>query len=316
MNPVLLAAEFTKRIEANPDYGDDKTDPPAPPTVLYHRDNRTHYDVTTPSSVFCAINVLTHQRPPQDVLESIGNLAKESLESSLKTLQERAKRNAQSISDYPVRVITFAELLELARAIDPNQTDKILLEISPDAESVNRCNAITQALVKLTNLEGPATVVGFSPPYYSRVEFNHGKDSHILEAIEKELERGQGRKGERGIFSPASLLLCSPANNNTEKTNQDATHAPTIRPFFDGISDMSFFNPVDGAEPQQFVASQMPVMEKVFESNLNCPIINIGPWGRDYHQKLERVYTPYAFEVLPQFLWNLINRLLVHPERP
>ena len=134
INPVLLAAEFTRCIEANPDYGDDKIDPPAPPTILYHRDNRKHYDVTTPESVFCAVNVLTHQRSPQDVIESIGNLAKESLEISLKTLQERAKRNSQSMADYPIKVMTFANLLELARAIDPKQTEKILLETSPDAE--------------------------------------------------------------------------------------------------------------------------------------------------------------------------------------
>ncbi len=313
VNPALIAAEFTRRIEANPDYGDDKTDPPAPPTVLYHRDNRKHYDVTTANSVFCAINVLTHQRSPQDVLESISNLAKESLESSLITLQERAKRNSQSMANYPVKVMIFANLLELAKTIDPKQTEKILLETSPDVESVNRCNDITQALVKLTNLEGPAAIVGFSPPYYSRVEFNQAKASHILKAIMQELEREKGRKGagEQGSKFPFP-----PSKSSEETSSSNGSKFPTIRPFFDGISDMSFFNPSDGLEPQQFVALQMPVMEKVFESNLNCPIINIGPWGRDYHQKLERVHAPYAFEFLPQFLWNFINRLLVHPEKP
>lgn len=288
VNPVLLASEFTCRIEANSEYGDKKIDPPAPPTVLYHRDNREYYDVTTPHSVFCAINVLTHQRSPQDVLESLCELAKESLESSLKTLQERAKRNSQTLADYFAKVMTFAELLERAKEADPSQAEKILRETSPDAEEVLRCNDIARALVRLTDIEGPAAIVGFSPPYYSRVEFNHTRDGHILEAIKQELEqcRVQGHP------------------------------IAAVRAFFDGISDMSFFNPVDSLEPQQFVVSQMPVKQAVFASSLNCPIINIGPWGRDYHQKLERVHAPYAFEFLPQFLWSVINRLSLHPERP
>jgi arginine utilization protein RocB len=316
VNPAFLAAEFTKRIEANPEYGDDKIEPPAPPTVLYHRDNRTHYDVTTPASVFCAVNMLTHQRSPQDVLESFKQLAKESLESSLHTLQERAEKYSQknnapaNFPNWTVTVITFADLLEKAKKVDAEQVEKILLETVPNAESINRCNDITQALVKLANIEGPTAIVGFSPPYYSRVEFDHTKDQHILEVIEQELE------DLKTTFSPSPFLPFSSSSYHSSTNNKESSALPSVRPFFDGISDMSFFNPADGVEPQQFVASQMPIKQTIFESKLNCPIINIGPWGRDYHQKLERVHTPYAFEFLPMFLWNLINRLLAHPELP
>jgi arginine utilization protein RocB len=96
VNPGLIASEFVSRVEANPAYGDAKgrKDYPAPPTVLYQRDNRTHYDVTTPASSFCAINVLTHHRTPQEVLETFQKVAKESLESSLEKLQQRAKQFA------------------------------------------------------------------------------------------------------------------------------------------------------------------------------------------------------------------------------
>jgi arginine utilization protein RocB len=290
INVALLAAEFARRIEANPEYGDDKTEPPAPPTILYHRDNRSHYDVTTASSVFCAVNVLTHQHSPQEILQSTTKLVQESLESTLQIYQERAqhyaeKNNSTAPSFYwPIKILSFAELLEQARTIDPQQVEKILLETLVDSEDIIRCNEITLVLVKLANLEGPAAIVGFAPPYYSRVEFDHQKYPHILEAITQVLESFPST-GSGNIL-------------------------PTLRPFFDGISDMSFFNPIDGLEPQQFVALQMPVKQEVFESKLNCPIINIGPWGKDYHQKLERVHTPYAFEFLPSFLFDLIKHLL------
>ena len=34
------------------------------------------------------------------------------------------------------------------------------------------------------------------------------------------------------------------------------------------------------------------------------PVVNIGPWGRDYHQKWERVHMPYAFDVLPDLIYE------------
>jgi arginine utilization protein RocB len=285
VNPALIASEFVSSVEANPVYGDaaGRKDYPAPPTVLYQRDNRTHYDVTTPASSFCAINVLTHHRTPQQVLENFQTLARESLESTLKKLQQRATEFAQQTNtkinlQLTSKVITFGEVLEQAKAINAKEVERILLETLPNAEAVDRCNAITQELVKLAGLEGPAAVVGFAPPYYSRAEFDFEKDKVLLEAIEREVK---------------TTLYDIP-----------------IHPFFDGISDMSFFNPADGLVPQQFVASHMPIAQKVFETSLDYPIINIGPWGRDYHQRLERVHTPYAFGVLPELLWGIVQTIL------
>ena len=77
VNPALLAADFVTHIEANPAYGDaaGRTVYPAPPSVLYQRDNRSHYDVTTPATAFCAVNVLTHHRAPDEVLGMFVRLA-------------------------------------------------------------------------------------------------------------------------------------------------------------------------------------------------------------------------------------------------
>jgi arginine utilization protein RocB len=282
VNPVLLASEFVARVEANPTYGDaeGRQDYPAPPTVLYQRDNRMHYDVTTAASSFCAINVLTHHRTPREVLENFQTLAKESLESTLAKLRDRAtefsQRTKTSVtSNWTARALTFGELLGQAKIINAKEVERILLETSPDSENVIRCNAITRELVKLVGLEGPAAVVGFAPPYYSRAEFDFEKNSELLKIIQKEVKAIQ--------------------------------QAIPIRPFFDGISDMSFFNATDGLEPQHFVASQMPIAQPIIETSLDCPIINIGPWGKDYHQRLERVHTPYAFEVLPELLWRILQ---------
>jgi arginine utilization protein RocB len=285
VNPTLIASEFVSRIEVNPAYGDaeGRKDYPAPPTVLYQRDNRTHYDVTTPASSFCAVNVLTHHRTPQEVLESFQKVARESLESTLQKLQQRATEFAQRTStkinlQLTSNVITFASLLEQAKTVDTKEVERILLETSPQLEPVNRCNDITQELVKLVGLEGPAVVVGFAPPYYSRSECDAVNDAALINLLEKEVKA-----------TPYDI---------------------PIRPFFDGISDMSFFSATDSHDARSFVASHMPLPQPIINNKLNCPIVNIGPWGRDYHQRLERVHTPYAFEVLPELLWRIVQTIL------
>jgi arginine utilization protein RocB len=285
VNPALLASEFVSRVEVNPPYGDaeGREEYPAPPTVLYQRDNRTHYDVTTPATSFCAVNVLTHHRTPQEVLETFQTLAKESLESTLQKLQTRAEvfsqRTNTTISPtWTGSILTFGELLKQARSINPEKSEKILLETSPALENVNRCNDITQALVKLVGLEGPAVIVGFAPPYYSRAEFDVEKDKRLLGILEREVKA--------------------------------TAYNIALRPFFDGISDMSFLAPNDTFDAQTFAASHMPIPQTAIENKLNCPIVNIGPWGKDYHQRLERVHTPYAFDILPELLWRILHQLL------
>jgi arginine utilization protein RocB len=74
--------------------------------------------------------------------------------------------------------------------------------------------------------------------------------------------------------------------------------------FFPAIADMSFLGPVDAID-LAMVARETPIWGSSIrwdvrsEPTPGFPIVNIGPWGRDYHGWLERVHAPYAFEVLP-----------------
>lgn len=286
VNPALLAADFVMQVEANPAHGDaaGRTAYPAPPSVLYQRDNRTHYDVTTPATAFCAVNVLTHHRSPREVLEIFKTLAGESLGRCLALLHEReAEFERRSGTDaglrsWPSSVLSFGALLERAKSLDPVATEHIIRDTAPAAEPVDRCNSVVQALVHLASLDGPAAVVGFAPPYYPRSEVDQARHGEVLERVKREVER---------------------------------TGGIAIRPFFDGISDMSFFSPSGDAEAQAFVAAHTPLFQATTApSALSCPIVNLGPWGYDYHQSLERVNTPYAFETLPDLLRRIAEEVL------
>jgi arginine utilization protein RocB len=77
--------------------------------------------------------------------------------------------------------------------------------------------------------------------------------------------------------------------------------------YFAGISDMSFFGQASGE--LSVVAANTPIWGSGFDmpEAAGYPCINLGPWGRDYHQWLERLHAPYAFEVLPLALLAVID---------
>ena len=79
--------------------------------------------------------------------------------------------------------------------------------------------------------------------------------------------------------------------------------------YFAGISDMSFFGEASG--DLSMVAANTPIWGTGFTmpEAAGYPCINLGPWGRDYHQWLERLHAPYAFEVLPLALLAVIDAI-------
>ena len=83
------------------------------------------------------------------------------------------------------------------------------------------------------------------------------------------------------------------------------------KPHFQGISDMSFLG--QATLGQDIVSQNTPVSRLVDHPAANAlrfPVVNIGPWGREFHQKLERVHAPYAFEVLPQIVSMIAEKFL------
>jgi arginine utilization protein RocB len=83
------------------------------------------------------------------------------------------------------------------------------------------------------------------------------------------------------------------------------------------IVDMSFLGPVEVADLKA-VADATPIWGSSILWNMEeptpaIPMVNIGPWGRDYHHWLERVEERYAFEVLPLLVENVAKAVLARP---
>ena len=129
-------------------------------------------------------------------------------------------------------------------------------------------------------------VLGFAPPYYARADFDRETHSSFLQMLRAELSRFSREIGK----------------------------SVRVRPYFPGISDMSFLSPSDSAQQRAFVRNLTPVADisssESARTRVGCPVINLGPWGREYHQLGERVHRHYSFEEMPLLLSRLVAAIL------
>ena len=106
---------------------------------------------------------------------------------------------------------------------------------------------------------------------------------------------------------PADRRLAAAAHRAAREIEAERGSTIGIREYFSGISDMSFLgHPAEGLD---LVAANTPCatfVDRPASDLLTFPVINIGPWGREFHQKLERLHTGYAFDVLPALLSRTI----------
>ena len=301
----LLAAEITRAVEYSPELADLAGGETAPPPVcLKHGDLKPGYDVTTPAAAWCYYNQLTHHWPPDEVLARYLHLVQTAVNAALAHVHDRARRYAElagaplSLPDWRGQVLTFGELRRLALAQDSTIVEQELdaltarLADGPAIDLPHYCLKITELLWRHSGLSGPAAVVGFASLPYARVMLDESKPTH---------------QRLRAVVERQAAALAAESGT-----------AIRLRPFFPGISDMSFLGGVDTPADRAALAEQTPAWgtrirdASSADERLDLPVVNIGPWGRDYHQRLERVYMPYSFGLLPELLWRIIGELFAN----
>ena len=307
VNANLLAAELTRRVECNPLAGDSAPiagEAAPPPVSLYQSDNRTRYDVTTPPTAWCVFNLLTYSRSPAEALDAVRTQAVLALDDALAALQDRAAQYA-ALANLPVAaprwapaVLSVAELRGRAfqREGARERFAALAAQLSADAQldTIALSRLLMEALVSESGLEGPAAIVGFAALPYPRASLGEGEADERLRAI---VARHAAEVGA-AFGQPIRL-----------------------RPFFPGISDMSFLAGRDDGAAVETLTANTPAFgsrlhfDYGIAARLRLPAVNIGPWGRDYHQRAERLHAPYAFSVLPELLWRVAGEVLDADER-
>jgi arginine utilization protein RocB len=187
------------------------------------------------------------------------------------------------------RLVTFAELRALASQVAGEGFEAHYAEKESSLSAIDNplelTRQLTEWLIGVARLSGPAIVVGFSGLHYppSRLRMEYVNDRALHTAIEK-ARVSLGNEPDRSL---------------------------TWKPHFQGISDMSFLG--QAATGSDVVSQNTPISRLIDRPPANAlrfPAVNIGPWGREFHQKLERVHAPYAFEVLPNLIANIVDQFL------
>lgn len=296
----LIGAEILRQIEGNAALADKGAgDVSPPPICLEARDTRDVYEVTTPERFWLSFNWLYHSG---DASTRLDRFRKE-VETALARAVDRFSASAAAFADMSggqvgpelarPRVLSLAELRRQALADAETQRD--FADHEKGLEAIDNPLALsrqlTDWLVDAARVKGPAVVIGFAGLHYppSRLDGADARGARLLRAV---------AAAERGVASRPEGRLCR-------------------RPHFQGISDMSFLGQGIG-DRRGVVADNTPaarLVDRPRPDALSFPAVNIGPWGREFHQRLERVHAPYAFGILPRVIAAIARDFLSEDDR-
>jgi arginine utilization protein RocB len=294
-----IAAEIMLALEANPalsDIGNGEVSPP--PICLEAKDLRGGYEVTTPDRVWLAFNWLFHSRSASDLQRDFDAVVTKAMERALADFDAKSRAFARlagtdaGTPDIAGRVIPFSVLRTQAFHL-PGVAERYRA-LEAELEANDNPLDVTRRLVAMlageARLTGPAIVTGFSSLHYPH--------SHLDET--RPLDRDFAAAIDRA------------------RRTIEARHRTSFRrrEYFTGISDMSFFGARGDKSAGSVVADNTPAnlwVDRPPADALEYPVVNIGPWGREFHQRLERLYTPYAFDIFPNFVLEIACEVLQRP---
>ncbi|MFO1149557.1 MAG: M20/M25/M40 family metallo-hydrolase [Alsobacter sp.] len=288
LNAAVLAGAIARRVEWAAELADPGWSRATPPSLLSLRDGKPAYDVTTPGRAFATFNVLFVSLTPEEILARFAALCREATAQVLAELRGRAAgfaavgRAIDAVPDIPV--LRFAELAARARVAAPGAEEEALAASGgPDVSLPERSRRVTEALWQASGLAGPAVVVGFGSVPYLPTRLSDRPDARRL--------------------AEACALAAREAPG------------PAVRcvDVFAGISDMSFLGEADEASLAPVAANTpiWPLLEWPQTGGIaGLPMVNAGPWGRDYHTPLERMHVGYGFDVLPLMVDRIARRMV------
>nr|MDQ6901007.1 peptidase M20 [Candidatus Dormibacteraeota bacterium] len=237
--------------------------------------------------------VLTHARRPSDVLEWTRNKVERSLQKGLQEAADRVAAYARLTGvtvvtpDWQPLVLTYSELYARVgrRSGEAGQDQVRRLTEQPGLDGPERSRFLVEYLWQRSGLSGPAAVVGFASLAYPATSLDLVSAGPFADRFREILELEARAAGE---WSGSSVRL---------------------RGYFPGVSDMSFlargFTEPDLATLAENTPAWDLGLAQPRAGHFALPVVNIGPWGRDPHLRLERVHAHYAFETVPELVWRV-----------
>ncbi|WP_163100741.1 M20/M25/M40 family metallo-hydrolase [Peribacillus alkalitolerans] len=299
VNASWMASSFTNEMELNELFIEEKYgEKVSLPTCLKLEDLKQLYNVQTPTSAYVLYNVLTLTQSPEQILEKITQVARDS--SNLihgriqKAYRKMGNENAMDISRLKPKVFTYSELYAIGveRYGDQFVSEvKSILEKETDPQFDLRklTVSIAEGISQFCNDLAPFYLVMLAPPYYPHVSLT------------------KGDKREQRIKDLSTSIIEFAQNEFNEELK--------LLYYFAGLSDVSYCRLVGGEGTIATLENEMPLygkkyllpLEKI--ESLDIPTINLGPFGKDAHKRTERLHIPYSFEIAPMLLKQAVKQV-------
>ncbi|KUK60883.1 MAG: Peptidase M20 [Synergistales bacterium 57_84] len=287
-------------LDGNPEYADSLFGKAYPPfACMRQMDLRREYSATIMTRAFAFYSYLTATKLPAQILSELRKIAEEALRRSIDQYTANASAFAGkcgfavSPRKWNPTVLSFGELSGKARKILGDGFDGFLEETLADvlegSDERVRAAALVEAMVDLCAIPGPMAVVGFLPPWYPhRANLGSNRGEKIMDKIASEAAiEAKERFGE----------------------------TLEIRPFFEGVSDLSYCGFQGDSREMDVFAENMPGWGRPYRlpkevlAELDIPILNLGALGMDAHKNTERIHLPYAMDVYPELLRFVVRRI-------
>jgi arginine utilization protein RocB len=300
LDPNYLAAAILEELSYNPEYCDIALGEVAtPPISLKLHDFKRFYTVQTNVSTLVYFNLAVHHWSPDLILQKMAQAADKACQYALNRLQERYDLYCK-LSNLPkqalpwqIRVLTYKEMIVKAKATHGiafeealQEKAEALLKEELDLREYN--TAMVEFVWQYQPDKRPAVVLFFGSMYYPRIQLDreNAKDARLIKAVENAVQ--------------ANETLLKPYDLST-------------RFFFPYIADSSFLSLSDDAAALSTYTENYPAHLKRQRTDfdligrISMPVVNIGSYGKDAHQFLERIDADYTLGVVPVLIWDTIQ---------
>jgi arginine utilization protein RocB len=309
-NPLHLISEFIINTELNIDFSDiSSNEATPPPSWLYLKDQKTHYDVSIPTVICAYLSVLTMNTSGDVFLDKLKLVAEQSFSTVIsrmnRSYQKYLTAIGQPVENLPwsINVKTFAELFQDVKKAAGDvfiSAYQEKLEVIHQSVTLGKKNLVESSFdligfcLQYSKDKSPIMVIGLSPPYYPDVS-----NQRLANLDQK-------------IYQLSEII------NKFTMDNWQQSYL--TKNYYTGISDLSYSSILDSENLKTSIAGNMPLWGKTYQipfeeiSKINMPCINIGPWGKDFHKISERVLIKDLYERTPGILNHVINYLLQNEE--
>jgi len=300
LSASLIVSHLNILLEGNPSYADMLGNTLFPPqTCLKIKDLREAYSVTLPERAVAYYNYLTVSKTPATVLEEMKEVAALAQERALLHISnsrgcylEMGHTDLPAVSWHP-KVITVQELFSMAarRYGDGfrKDYDTFLSGLDQDLDERDKGIEVVNFLLDVAEEKGPFVVAGFLPPFNP---FRVNQRSTVKE-----------------------IVLVETAGELVRLARDEYEKELSISEVFEGITDLSYLGfqgekdelvPLMDNIPGWGSIYGLPVDELL---ELDIPVMNLGPIGRDAHKNTERVQLSYGLDILPRLIGHAVKRI-------